>query len=293
MPGPSHATPRGQALGAALKKARKSTPGSPSVRDVAAALTVSAPTISRYESGGRLASPAMVQRLLDYYVGRGLVLDNETRDELDNLAHGRERAPWVAFTLPEQHRQLDTLLKFEQGAHTITNVSPLLIPGLCQTPDYTRVIMVRSGVPEDQIETRVAVRTGRGHALTRRVNPARLVAAIDETVLHRQVGGPRVMAEQLRHLLDLAERPNVELRVMPGNSDWYAALEGPFVLVEFSDRQPVVHLEIHDNGLFVHEEEDVARYSVRVQEVLRDAMSEADSVSLIARAAEQTEETIQ
>ncbi|WP_371688697.1 Scr1 family TA system antitoxin-like transcriptional regulator [Micromonospora sp. KC207] len=38
---------------------------------------------------------------------------------------------------------------------------------------------------------------------------------LDEAVLRRALGGPRVMARQLRHLVEAAERPTVTLGVVP------------------------------------------------------------------------------
>ncbi|HYQ69057.1 helix-turn-helix transcriptional regulator [Actinophytocola sp.] len=292
MPASSSPTGRGVNLGEGLRKARKDTPGSPTVREVALALNLSPGALSRYENGRRLASPEVVTRLLDYYVGRGLTISERTRETLMGLARGTESSPWVALSLPEQQRQLSTMLRFEQTATRIIDVAQFLIPGLLQTEEYARAIMVRAEVPDHQIDTRVAVRIGRQHAISRPDKPAKILAVIHQAALEERIGGPEVMARQLRHLLTIGKKPNVELRVVPKGLDWHPGLETAFVLDEFDDRTPVVHIEIRDTGLFFDQPEDVAPYQAAVQKVLREAMSKADTLTLIAREAEQIEETI-
>lgn len=292
MIGTTSGAPIAEGLGEVLRRLREETPGRPSVRAVAAELGWGHATLSRFETGTRLASREHVERLLTLYVSKGLELDERTRNGLLDATGGREATPWIATSVPEQRLQLDTLIRFEQSATKITDWSPLLVPGLCQTQEYARAIMRRADVPADEVETRVAVRGGRQHAWARRDNPVQLLALIGEGVLRHRIGGPRVMAGQLRFLLELAERPNVTMQIVPEATDWHPGLEGPFVLAEFGDRTPVVHLEIRGSGLFFHLAKDVGLYADAAQMVLHEAMSQHESMQLIACEAEQIEETI-
>lgn len=284
MGGTGHGTLRASALGAELLAARKAA--GLTQQQLADRLGVTRPTISRYEDGVRFPDPPTVDRICE-----ALGLDEQATAELMERARGGEHGPWLAITMREQQRQLEELLARERQAVRIVNVAPLLIPGLLQTSDYARAIMVRARVPAHQVDTRVAVRVGRREALTRR-DPAELLALIDESVLRRLIGGPQVMADQLRHLLKMAEMPNVDLRVVPGDSDWHEGLEGPFVLDTLADGSAVVHLETRASGLFLDEPEHVAPYREAAEVVLREAMSAAESAELIAREAERIEETI-
>lgn len=284
MGGTSHGTPRSSAFGAKLRSARMEA--GLTQQQLAERLGVQRPSISRYEDGSRIPDLETVSRLCD-----ALVLDDQATAELIELARGGDSGPWLAITMREQQLQLEELLARERQAVRIVNVSPLLIPGLLQTSDYARAIMVRARVPADQIETRVAVRVGRREALTRR-EPAELLALIGESVLRQMIGGPQVMADQLRHLLRMAELPNVDMRIVPGDADWHPALEGPFVLDTLADGAAVVHLETRLSGLFLDEEKYVAPYRDAAEMVLREAMSAAASAELIAREAERIEETI-
>lgn len=57
-------------------------------------------------------------------------------------------------------------------------------------------------------------------------DPLWLQAVIEEQTLDRLVGGVGVMAEQLRHLRDLMDRDNVDLRIMPTSTAVHAGPDG-------------------------------------------------------------------
>jgi Domain of unknown function (DUF5753) len=194
--------------------------------------------------------------------------------------------------LPEQQRQLAALLDLERDANRIVNVSPLLIPGLLQTSGYARAIMIGAKVHPVEIETRVAVRLGRRDVITRRQDPARFLAVIDETALRRNIGGPAVMLDQLRALDEASRWANVDLRIMPVGSDWHPALEGPFVLIEFADRPTVVQVENRRSALFFHEPMDVEIYQQAVDRVTEVTMSPADARGHIASVIDELEKTL-
>lgn len=284
MGGTGQGTPRASALGAELKNAR--IRNGATQQQLADRLKVSRPTISRYEDGTRFPDPATVEKIC-----KALDVDDEVTAELIEQSRGGDRGPWLAITMREQRQQLEELLSRERMAVKIVSVAPLLVPGLLQTSSYARAIMLRARVPEDQVETRVAIRVGRREALTRR-HAANLLALIGEPVLRQGIGGPAVMAEQLHHLLKMAEMPNVDLRIVPADTDWHAGLEGPFSLDTFADGSGVVHLETRVSGLFLDEEEHVAPYREAAEMMLREAMSAAGSAELIAREAARIEETI-
>ena len=102
-----------------------------------------------------------------------------------------------------------------------------------------------------------------------------------EAVLRQNIGGPEIMLEQLQYLARMAELPNVDIRVIPIKCGWHPAHDGPFDLVEFADKPPVVHLENRRAGLFFHEEEDTAVYVDAVERVLHAALSPEDSAQFI------------
>jgi hypothetical protein len=284
MAGTSRRTPRSQALAAGLRKAREEAAGKPGVRELTSRLGWKHPTLQRFETAVRTPTEEQVIQILDE-----LDVHELARDELLDLARGAEGSAWLAISIPEQQRQLAALLELEIAAKRIVSVSSLLVPGLLQTGNYARAIMVAAEVPRDQIETRVAVRLGRRDALVRS-NPVHLRALVWEPVLRAGIGGPKVMAEQLRFLVKMADLDTVDLRIVPGDAGWHPGLVSPFVLIEDEDGTAVVHLETPASGLYLHEEQDVEPYQDGAEKVLRTAMSPDESIDIITREAERIEE---
>jgi hypothetical protein len=71
-------------------------------------------------------------------------------------------------------------------------------------------------------------------------HPPKLVAALDESVLLRPVGGVEVMRAQLDHLIVMAKHPNIKLIIVPLKIEGHPGLGGPFELLEFSQNDPDV-----------------------------------------------------
>lgn len=271
-------TPKTRAIGAELRRAREDS--GLSARQLADKLGLSHTTIGRWEKGERAARPVDVATVLS-----ALGADHVLREELVEMSRNSDGPQWVATGLPELRRQLAALLELERDAKKITSYSSVLIPGVLQTSSYARAIIGAGGVPEEDVEPRIAVRIGRRDALTRHAPPpVELSAILDESALHRAVGGRRVMIEQLQFLLVAAEWPTVDLRVVPVEIDWHPGMEGPFVLVEGLAGEAVVQVENRRSALFFHESRDVEAYQQAAEWIRGRAMSPADSRRAIAEA---------
>ncbi|MEV6233743.1 helix-turn-helix transcriptional regulator [Saccharopolyspora shandongensis] len=279
----TNGTPKAKALGVRLREARKAAGFT--VRGLAEKLDMSHSAISRWETGMRSPAPEDVASVL-----AAVGVNGKDRAELLEMARGTNAPHWLSVRSGDRERQMAALVDFERSATQIIDVAPLLMPGLLQTADYARAIMVAAEVPAAEIETRVLVRVGRREVLTRR-HPANLLALVGEPAIRQIIGGQDVMIDQLRHLLDFADRPNVTLQVVSSTAGWHPALEGPFVLIDSQDEPPVVHLENRRAALFFHEPEDVAAYQKAVDTVRNVAMSCETSAGLIADAIEELETT--
>lgn len=270
-------TPKARAIGAELRRVREDA--GLSARQLAEKLGLSHTTVGRWEKGERVPRPVDVATVLS-----ALDADNALREELVELSRSTDGQEWIAIGLPEQQRQLSALLEFERDAKSLTAVSSLLIPGLLQTSSYARAIIGAGGVPEHEVEPRVAVRIGRRDALTRQSpSPVQLNAVIDESALQRVIGGHQVMTEQLRFLLTAAEWPTVDLRVVPTETDWHPGLEGPFLLVDRGS-SAVVQIESRRSSLFFHKPDDVNAYRDAVDWIRAVALSPEESSQTIADA---------
>lgn len=294
MVGTSHipvtTRPVGERLKAAFTAAKTFPDGEKmGVRELGRRARMVHTKVSRILNGHIGAKPAEVVTL-----GRLIGIDEASLAELEALAHFGVKQQWVAVRHSDRAAQLRGLLAFEQHAARLYTVAPLLVPGILQIPEYTAAIMRIDGLPEYEIEARVDERANRCRILYRDENPAQLTALIGHEALLRPVGGPEVMFEQLQELLSWAspDRPNIDIRVIPLETDWHPALEGPYLLLSFDDDQPdIVHLETRNNGLFLHEAADVAGYRAAVDTVRAVAMSRDESRDLIAHIAHQLEHT--
>ncbi|APU16066.1 MULTISPECIES: helix-turn-helix domain-containing protein [Actinoalloteichus] len=278
------ATPRAAAIGRELRRAREDA--GLTARQLALRLGKAHTTVGRWESGERAPKPVDLAAAL-------AILDVESalRDELVELARDTDGTKWVAVGLPEQTRQMAAILETEEQATRITSLALTLIPGLIQTREYAQAIIGGGGLGADEVRARVATRVSRRDVLTRRRHPAAYLALIDESALHRGIGDREVMADQLRVILDMAKRPNIEIRIIPLGSGWHPGLEGPFELYERPDGQALIHVENRRSGLFFHEVDDVAAYQNAADVVADVAMSPAESVTLIAEIATALERT--
>ncbi|MFC7344455.1 helix-turn-helix domain-containing protein [Saccharopolyspora griseoalba] len=241
-------TPRARALAKELRAARNAK--GLALREVARALGWSVAKLSRIETAKRGVRPNDLEALLGV-----LEVEGEDRDRLLKMACEVQEPVWWGFGRDVSH-MLKGIIDAEQRAKRITHVSLNLVPGLLQTRNYTRQIMEAGGVEEPVLEERVAARQARQGVLTKR-DPVEFHTFMDEAVFARAVGGPHVMAEQLRQVALVAETENVILRVLPRNLGAHAALSGGFVLFEFVRSRPVIFLEGPGSGAFVDEPEDV------------------------------------
>ncbi|WP_432850678.1 helix-turn-helix domain-containing protein [Amycolatopsis sp. CA-161197] len=281
MPG-NTATTKSKAVGAKLRKLREER--GQSLRSAAADLGIDPSTLLRYETGERGPKTETVARILGHYG-----INNGLYDEIMGMLADVDASQWLAISLPEQRQQTAALLDFEAAAGTITEVAPLLVPGLVQTADYTRAIMSGGTVPPDEVSLRVATRLGRREVVsTDKTNPANLVVLVGEAALRQVIGTREMMAEQLAYLMKVANWPHVDLRVVPFASGWHPALEGAFTLIDpRADGFSIVFLENRRSGLILHEEGDVKAYRDAVPLVSSAALSPADSIEFVSRLREE------
>ncbi|PTA48052.1 helix-turn-helix transcriptional regulator [Micromonospora sp. RP3T] len=264
----------GRGLGGELRELRRAR--GLALRRVAARLEWQASKLSRMETGVQGIQAADVASLLVIYGVTG----EERRRLLAMAERSAETGWWEAIGgLSDESR---TLIRLEAEAAGIVNWEPLLVPGLLQTPDYAQAVMVGCGVPSDEAQGRVAARLGRQAILSRPAPPA-LHVLLDEAVLRRALGGPRVMARQLRHLLEAAERPTVTLRVVPLAVGAHTGLDGSFALLDFPRNRSVVCLDHKLTGLFLEEAAQVAHFRREADRLTAAALSPVDSMALVAR----------
>ena len=270
-------TIRGRGLGIELQRLRREA--GLSCKAAGEQLGWSASKVSRLETGHRVLTSEDVSALLVVYGVTGA-----ERDRLLGMVQRADEPGWWVTGDQRLTDQSRTFLHLESGATSITDVELALVPGLLQLPEYVRALMASVGIPDQDIEPRVARRLGR-QAILSRERPPRLHAILDEAVLRRAVGGPSVMARQLRHLIEAARRRHITVQVVPFDVGGHAAIDGSFVLLEFDDAPSIVHLEGRSSGLFLERPGEVESYKFAIEELDTSALSEDESRQLIEQVA--------
>jgi transcriptional regulator with XRE-family HTH domain len=161
-----------------------------------------------------------------------------------------------------------------------------LVPGLLQTEDYVRAVLEKHpNSTDEQIGERVEARLAR-QAVLDREDPPVFWVLLDETVLHREIGGAKIMHEQLLHLVAIARRPNITIQVI-SRVGAHPGLSGAFGIAELSDRHSVVYLETAADGQTVEDPGTVANIELRWDTLRTEAFKGTESLNLIESAAEQ------
>lgn len=170
---------------------------------------------------------------------------------------------------------------FEQKATSVRAYEPVLVPGLLQTRDYAAALLDN----EEFVERRLS----RQALITRADHPVPLVAILDESILHRPIGGPSVLADQLRHLRLVSERPNITIRVLPFDAPAQPAYWGALVILRFPWLGGLVYLEHTQGDHSLSSAHDVGLHEETFHRIESLALPVDASVDLIRT----TEETYQ
>ncbi|WP_372670250.1 helix-turn-helix domain-containing protein [Amycolatopsis kentuckyensis] len=267
------ATPRSRALGFGLRTARVAR--GLGMRELARMVDVRPQELSHWEIGTRVPKIAQVGLLLG-----ALRVEPVERARLLELAEYAREPNWLEHSIPGISPKLSAFIEYERTASAIFAWEPLLIPGLLQTPDYVRTILAAAGRPRAEEELRIKVRLLRQEVLTGR-NPSPYTVFLAETALRQRRGGPEIMAPQLRHLDEMAQRRNVSLRVLPDNEEFHPGLNGSFVIFDFADLPPIVFLEQYRGSAYLYDEQQVADYQAAQRMMAALALNEQDSCALV------------
>ncbi|GAB2752862.1 helix-turn-helix domain-containing protein [Streptomyces bullii] len=230
--------------------------------------------LSRLEKGERLSKRAVMEDLDSYY-GSG--------DLLVRLWHDARRE-----VVKDKYKAFMDL----EATARIMWMFQLRVPGLLQTEDYARAVL--SGLSgaqttpgnSDAVEEQVAVRMGRQELLHR--DPAPNVRVIlDEGALRRPVPGPKVWADQLSHLLDAAQLPNVAIQVLPFSAGVHDLMDSHLWLLWQRVGDPVAWTEGNGFGELIHDLDKVLRFRSSYDLVRDAALTPAESTAFIKRLLEE------
>ncbi len=267
-------------LGAQLRRLRESQ--GISAHDAARAIRGSESKISRIELGRNAVREIDIADLLTLYG----ITDKTEREQLLSLASRANQPGWW-------HRYHDVLppwfqayIGLEESAQSIRSYDAQFVPGLLQTEEYARAVIQLRHVQASahDVERRVALRMARQGFLTQSGAPY-LWVALDESALRRPLGDQAVQRAQLQHLIELAQRPNITLQVVPFHVGGPAVVGSPFTILRFSTPgvPDVVYLEHLASAVYLDKERDTVGYLALIDSLCVEAQSPEASISFLRK----------
>ncbi|MDA8369164.1 MAG: helix-turn-helix transcriptional regulator [Nocardiopsaceae bacterium] len=293
----SNPTVRRRRLGVELRRLRENA--GMTGEEAAERMSWSGSKLSRIERGQVATNSDDVRDLLELYG----VEEPGLRQTLVMLARESRRRGWWHVYGDIMPERFEVYLGLEPEASTLRFYQSQLVPGLFQTQDYARALMAAHPTPVEpsEVDRRTELRTRR-QDLIFSGTPPHIWAVLDESVLYRPVGGAEVMADQLRHLLEMSRQPHVTLQILPFSTGAHSGLNGSFDILEFTEPDiyapRLVHLENLTSSLYIEKAKEVKFYTVAFEhlrtaalhpERTREVISEAEQ-SLRQRGAEEADE---
>jgi hypothetical protein len=166
----------------------------------------------------------------------------------------------------------ETYLGLEEVSSVIRTYQPQLVPGLLQTRVVARMVILlgHSGASAEEIARR---------EILTKPEPPHLWAVIEEISLWR-LEDRSVIREQIQHLIEMAQLPNVTLQVVPIYSGAHPAVGGPFTILRFSnpDLPDIAYLEQLSSAVYLDKKEDIQRYRAIMDELCIKAKSPSETI---------------
>lgn len=242
--------------------------------------------VSRFEGAVYPIRRGDVLALLDLYG----ISDERTREGLLRLSDDVWRKGWWDGYANAVDRQYVDMLWLDSRAERLRSYGAMLVPGLLQTREYAETLIRNAAAAEtseEQIERMVELRMTRQQIL-RGEAPVDFATVVDESVLRRVIGRPEVMRGQLARMSDVAELPNVEVRVLPLTRGAHAGLDGSFWLYEMPEPYPdVAYVDTLGGAVYVEDDAAVDRFRQAYHQLSATALDGMESAALIAAVAKE------
>nr|WP_024127617.1 helix-turn-helix transcriptional regulator [Streptomyces sp. F12]AHE40381.1 DNA-binding protein [Streptomyces sp. F12] len=277
---PARRTARRRRLGAALREARGAAGVTP--EEAAKAIHGDKSKISRIETGRHRVSRLELETLMDLFC----VSDPKIREWLVALSTEGQRRSWWRSHGDRLEQDFKELLSLEEDAERIVAFQPQVVPGLVQTRPYATSV-IRSNDPslgDEQVDFFADFRLRR-QEIFKKDTPPEYLCIITEGVLHQRVGGAEVLKQQLEHLLQLGQQPNITVRVIPFSQTGYTGTSGAFTLYSYPDPLDldVVQVEYLDGALYLEEENTIRKYRESLDLLRSSALPAPESHDLISK----------
>jgi hypothetical protein len=276
--------PRWQ-LGESLRRLR----GTRDPKEASQRLGCSLRKIHSIEAGEVRIVRAELEALLELW-GHEDPEEREYFMELQKL--GNTRGWWSKYgRLPTPFAEF---LGIESAATQIEIFEPLMVTGLMQTKDYARAheAAVTPGQTAEQIEKQVNLRLDRQEQVLQPADSPEIWVVYDESVLHRTVGGPAVLRDQLLHLIELADSKAVTMQIVPFDQGGYPGALGQMNIFSFDEElhSPVGYVECQAGNLYMEKPEELRRLTTAYNHIRSTALSPEQSVKMMKQRAKSLKE---
>lgn len=251
-----------------------------SLEDAAKALRVQTLTVRRLEKAEVALKPLYVEKLLETFGA-----DRQEIDEFVDLAEQANKPGWWHSYRDAVPGWFTAYVSLESGAKTLRTYEPQYVTGLLQTPDYAHAVL-RGGIPngsDEELARRVELRLRRQSLLEREDAPT-LWVVMEEAVLHRVVGGPHVMREQIERLLDVSELVHVSLDIVPFTAGAHVGACALFTYFRFEEPElpDIVYSELLSASVYLDQRADVVSH-LEAHSRMALLTSSEDSTALLNR----------
>ncbi|MHC5906125.1 helix-turn-helix domain-containing protein [Streptomyces sp. S6] len=284
MPARPRPTVRRRRLGAELKRLHEEA--RVSMDDAGEHIDGDKTKISRIENGRQGIRPLEIKALLALFG----VQDEKVQTALLTLAREAKQKGWwrqykAREPLPDRFEERLTL---EWDAVRIYAFQGAVVPGLLQTEAYAESVIRATSkrATEEQVQEAVSFRMRRQGIFDRPESP-KYFCILDQAALHHEVGGPKVMAQQLWKLIEASERPGISVQVIPFEQGGYSSMDRAFTIYSYPEEMAldVVGMEYHGGALYLEEDDAVEGYKTVFDHVRTSALSSRQSMELIAQTA--------
>ena len=269
-----------------LRKARQAS--GLTQEQVASEMRWSLSKIIRIEGASTSISHNDLNALLNLYE----VTDPGQVNLLTGLAQAaRKRSPLGAYrdVAPQSLLQL---IEYESVASAIKQFETIFIPGILQTEDYARAVIENYYHDErpgsHRLRALVELRLQR-EDLFGSENPPSFHFMLDEPVVRRLVGGASVMRRQLKRLIEVADKPNVAVEIIPFSAGLNPGMRSPFEIIEFSDssESDIVFMESRRGDIISDVTEETLSYREAFKELRKASLGPRDSLTRLVRIADE------
>jgi hypothetical protein len=201
---------------------------------------------------------------------------------------GRQRGRWTGFrnVIPDWFR---ASVDLEADASEIRWYQPEVVPGILQTEAYIHALHATAHprVTDEEVDRQVKMRLERQTVVDQ--PDTTLSFILSESTLRRNIGNATIMHKQLLHLAEIAERPNVELQVLPFDAQTFGAAWIGFTILQFDHdaTSDVVHIEDYTDADYLDAPDKVQAYTALWNRLSAAAMGQVEARKLIIRLADE------